>query len=204
MNDAKAVSREKPETVRAFLAFEMPSAVHDLLADEVTGLRAALPRARWVRPEGIHLTVKFLGESPRGELDALADELAGLLGTAPPVRVLLGGSGFFPSARRPRVAWVGGEAEGAEEVVTAVEATSATRGWKTETRGWSPHLTVARLRDPWSPTAVERFLAWGRTLAFDPFVCRELVLFSSRLQPGGAVYTPLRRLDLAGGGNRDD
>lgn len=198
MTGAGAAPGGEAAMVRAFLAFEMPRHVHDSLAVKLGELRPALPRARWVRPEGIHLTVKFLGESPREEIDALGDEIQGLLTTTPPVVVSLGGSGFFPSARRPRVAWVGGRAEGAEGVVNMVEEAASRRGWEAERRGWSPHLTVARLREPWPPAAVERFLAWGGTLVFEPFACGELVLFSSRLQPGGAVYTPLWRLQLAG------
>ncbi|MCG6964342.1 MAG: RNA 2',3'-cyclic phosphodiesterase [Acidobacteria bacterium] len=204
MRGGEPTPGEQAERIRAFLAFEMPRQVHEVLTGELRELRPALPRARWVRPEGIHLTVKFLGESPPDDLEELVAELVGRLDAAPTVRVSLGGSGFFPSPRRPRVAWVGGRAEGAERVVAVVEEAASGRGWEAERRSWSPHLTVARLRDPWPPSAVEQFLDWGGKLAFEPFVCSELVLFSSRLQPGGAVYTPLRRLQLAGGGQRDD
>jgi 2'-5' RNA ligase len=183
-------------TVRAFLAFEVPAAAKAALADGREGLRAELPRARWVRPEGQHLTLKFLGESSPPVLDALAADLGPRVRGLPEVTVTLAGAGFFPSPRRPRVAWVGGRADGADRVVAEIEETAARHGFEPEKRPWSLHLTQARIDRPWPPPAVERFLAWGEGLLVEPFVAREVVLFESTLGPSGAVYTALTRLEL--------
>jgi 2'-5' RNA ligase len=184
------------DTIRAFLAFEIPERIKAELTASREILRAELPKARWVRPEGQHLTLKFLGEVPRSSLDQLAHDLAPRLGSVPRLTVELNSTGFFPSSRRPRVAWVGGRAEGAEMVVAAIDEVAVVHGFDREHRRWSPHVTQARLNRPWPPAAVERFLAWGRDLRLEPFAAREVVLFSSVLQPEGAVYTALERMPL--------
>ena len=185
------------DSVRAFLALEIPEQTKLELAERREPLRSELPRARWVRPAGQHLTLKFLGEAPRTELDPLAAELAPRLSGLGPVTVELSGSGFFPSPRRPRVGWIGGRADGVEPVVAAIEEVAEVHGFARERRSWTLHLTQARLDTPWSENAVRRFLDWGEGLALDPFVVDKVVLFSSRLERGGAVYTPLERMPLA-------
>jgi 2'-5' RNA ligase len=184
------------DVIRAFLALEIPDTVKAEVKASRAPLRAELPKARWVRVEGQHLTLKFLGETPQEVLAALAADLAPGLAGAGVVSVRLEGCGFFPSPRRPRVAWMGGTADGIEPVVELVEDTAERHGFERERRPWSLHVTQARLDRPWSPEAVERFLAWGETLRPQPFVCSEVVLFESRLGPGGAVYTPISRMPL--------
>ena len=182
--------------IRAFLALEVPAAVKMQIASAQEILRRELPRARWTRPDGWHLTLKFLGEVAPPELDELTTALAPRLRGIGEVNVRLGGTGFFPSKERPRVAWVGGAADGAESVVAEVERAAGAAGFPRERRPWSIHLTQARLKARWPSAAVDRFLEWGETLDLEAFDCREVVLFESDLQPGGAVYTALERLPL--------
>jgi 2'-5' RNA ligase len=184
------------ETVRSFLAFEIPNTVVSGVVEAREIIRRELPPARWTRPEGWHLTLRFLGEVENPVLDGLTSALAPRLFGLGTVTVRLGESGFYPSPNRPRVAWLGGDAEGAGEVVEAIEAMAGTLGFERERRRWSAHLTLARLKSPWPTTAVNRFLEWGRGLDLGGFSCREVVLFSSRLQPGGPVYTALERMPL--------
>lgn len=184
------------QKLRAFLALEIPGTLREVLGEEQQRLRRELPPARWVRPAGQHLTIRFLGDTPRTVLEAVADDLAPVLGRLPGVQVELCGSGFFPSPRRPRVAWVGGRADGVQAVADAVEEVVGRHGFAADRRPWRLHLTQARLRNPWPPAAVERFLQWGSELVLPPFRCGRVVLFSSRLTPDGAVYTPLMELPL--------
>ena len=184
------------EEVRAFIAVELPDEVRESIGRTTARLRDELPRARWVRPATLHLTVKFLGELPLSRLTALGDDAAACVSDRGIADVRLAGGGFFPNARRPRVAWIGGEAAALEPVADALQRVAARHGVERERRPWSPHLTVARLRDRWPPPAVERFVAEVETLGAFDFRCRELVVFSSRLEPGGAVHTPVRRLSL--------
>jgi 2'-5' RNA ligase len=126
----------------------------------------------------------------------LVTELAPRLRGLDAVTVELAKTGFFPSSMRPRVAWVGGAAEGVEKVVAAVEAAAEGAGFARERRPWTVHLTMARLKSQWPKTAVDRFLEWGDELDLEVFTCREVVLFESDLRPEGAVYTALERLPL--------
>jgi 2'-5' RNA ligase len=182
--------------IRAFLALEIPDQVKAQLASAQGELRHDLPKARWTRMQGWHLTLKFLGEVERSVLADLAAELSSRIRGLGAVPVKLEKTGFFPSSMRPRVAWVGGTADGAEEVVAAVEEAAESVGFSRDRRPWSVHLTLARLKAQWPKAAVDRFFDWGDKLDLKAFTCREVVLFSSDLQPGGAVYTALERFPL--------
>ncbi len=182
--------------IRAFLAFEIPSSVRSRLAEIQEVWSRDFPPARWTRPEGWHLTVKFLGNVGPSVLGALIAELVPVLGGLSAVPVRLGGTGFFPNPARPRVAWVGGSAGGADAVFQAVEAAAEAVGFERENRPWTIHLTQARLKKRWPNAAVEDYLDRGADLVFETFYCREVVLFRSDLEPRGAVYTALERMPL--------
>lgn len=182
--------------MRVFVALEIPDQVRTALAQSLDGIRGELPRARWTRPAGWHLTVKFLGDVDRPTLERVTAELGAAAVACPSVEVQLSSSGFFPKPARPRVAWVGGEAPNAPRVADAVEHATCSTGFKREPRPWSLHVTVARLRSPWPRSAVSAFLDWGQRLELPAFECREVVLFQSDLRPDGAVYTALERFPL--------
>jgi 2'-5' RNA ligase len=186
--------------VRLFVAVELPEAVHQVIGHGLGLLRRDLPPSRWVRREGMHVTLKFLGEQPEPLVDELAGRLAPRLAKEVPVTIVLGGGGFFPHERRPRVAWLGGRAPGLERWAAAVEEEAVACGVPAEPRPFSLHLTLARIERPWGRRAVDDFLHAVGRWQLEPFEARELVLFQSRLQPGGAVYTALRRWTIGGGG----
>jgi len=183
--------------IRAFVAFEIPESVRETIRREQRAIRAEMPAARWTRPDGQHLTLQFLGETTGDRLERLTAGVAAGVTGLPAVTVRLSGAGFFPSATRPRVAWIGGDATGGPEVAEAVRTAAADAGFDRDRRPWALHLTQARLGRPWPRHAVERFIGWGCGLEIDPFICREVVLFRSELRPDGAVYTPLERFPLA-------
>lgn len=185
-----------PNRIRAFLALEIPDSVRATIRREQNSIKRQLPRARWTRPEGQHLTLKFLGEMTAETFSRLRPEITARLDGLPAVSIQLSGAGFFPSQRRSRVAWIGGEARGGSVVASAVEAAAAKVGFEADRRPWALHLTQARLNRPWPTDAVEAFLEWGQGLELKPFTCREVILFDSKLQPSGALYTPLERFPL--------
>ncbi len=184
--------------VRAFFAFEIPAACRQEIDRHLCLLRSSLPPAKWVRAEGLHLTLKFLGDADHQVLSTLVSELTAPLSALPEVTVRLAGCGVFPNRSRARVAWIGGSAAGAAEVARSIEAVAERHGFQRERRPWALHLTLARLRQPWPVTAVDELIARGEQLLLPPFQCREVVLLSSQLKPSGAVYTALRRARFAG------
>jgi len=183
--------------MRLFIAVDLPEEVREVLRSGLGHLKRDQPPARWVRPEGMHITLKFLGEQTPDLVEGLDRAAAGPLSFLPPVTVQLGGGGFFPNDRRPRVAWVGGQAPGLDVWARAVEDAAANLGVERETRAFSLHLTLARLERPWGVQAAEHFMVQVGKWRFPEFVAREAVLFQSELQPSGAVYTPLRRWPVA-------
>ena len=186
--------------MRLFIAVELPESVRDGLRLGLGRLRRDQPAARWVRPEGLHLTLKFIGEKPPSLAEQLRATLPPALAVCAPVRVALQGGGFFPDAKRPRVAWVGGEAPGMAEWAVAIDRCAAAIGLPPEARPFSLHLTLARLERPWVPSACEHFISEVRRWSLPVFEASELVVFQSELRPSGAVYTPLHRIAVVDGG----
>jgi 2'-5' RNA ligase len=185
--------------VRLFVAVELPGAVRDVLAAGLGRLKRNQPGARWVRPEGIHLTLKFLGERPEGFVAEIDRAAAVALAAMPAIGVHLGGGGFFPNEHHPRVAWVGGEAAGLEGWARALDDAAASLGVERESRPYAPHLTLARLERPWGVQAVEHFRVEVGKWRFPEFAAREAVLVRSELTPAGPVYTVLRRWGTGAG-----
>ena len=184
--------------MRAFLAVPLPAEVHAAVTRGAAELRRRLGSARWVRPEGIHITMRFLGEQSAETLARLAGEVEARLREASPVEVALLGGGFFPHERRPRVAWLGGRAPGMELWAEAIERCATALGIDPEPRPFALHVTLARLERPWGAGDVETFLTAVGKWRLAPFVGREVVLFKSDLLPSGAAYTPLHRFQVGG------
>lgn len=180
--------------MRLFVAVELPEAVKGVLREGLGRLRRDLPPARWVRVDGMHLTLKFLGEQDATVPDALAAAVEPAFSALAPVEVGLGGGGFFPSARRARVAWVGGQAPGLDAWARAIEAAAEGLGIAREARPFAVHLTLARLERPWGERAVETFQRHVSRWSLPLFVAREAVVFRSELKPSGAEYAAVRRI----------
>ncbi len=184
--------------MRLFFAVEIPEDVRRSIAAAVGKLRRRLPAARWVRSEGVHLTLKFLGEQPETLVEPLYQEVVQALASQRAVTVALAGGGFFPSPKRPRVAWLGGRAEGLEAWAQILERCAGHHGVREEGRPFAVHLTLARLERPWPGEEAQEFLRSVQSWRLAPFVAREVVLFASELAPGGARYTPIRRIGVGG------
>ena len=191
--------------MRLFFAVELPDELRRRIAAGVFELRGVMPAARWVRQGGWHITLQFLGEQPPAVVDPLSRETAEALGDCREVTVALNGGGFFPTPTRPRVAWLGGRAEGLEAWAECLQRCSRRHGIADEEgRPFKVHLTLARLPQPWPANAVERYLRTVEGWRLPPFEAREVVLFASELAADGARYTPVRRFAVgrrpAGGG----
>jgi RNA 2',3'-cyclic 3'-phosphodiesterase len=188
---------ERPSR-RLFVAVELPAAWVDAAARMQAALRATAPRLRYPRPDGIHLTLKFIGETSSDRGAAIEATLAGVPLPSPPPRLELGLPGHFGGSRAPRVVWVGlrGDLGPLGTLQRAVDRALAPLGIAAETRPFSPHLTLARVPD--GLAAAERAAivpALARLPVPDgsgPLLVRSFTLFESRLGAGGARYLPVR------------
>jgi 2'-5' RNA ligase len=177
--------------VRLFVALDIPEHVRQSLAKLAQELRAAAPGARWVRMEGVHITLKFIGEKPEQKLAPIRSALS-TLRVPGPIEMRFAGLGFFPNERRPRVLWVGIEAgaalrELADSIETALEPLDIAR----EKREFSPHITLARLENPKGLGTLRETVAKAGTPYFGYTKASAFYLYQSVLKRGGAEYTRL-------------
>ncbi len=178
--------------MRAFIAIDLPEPVRAALAEAQQGFRSACRDARWTRPEGIHLTLKFLGEISDAQTKQVVEALA-QIGPLEPFSVEVGGFGFFPQAQRPRVFWAGVAAPPAlAELATRVESRMEKIGFAREDRVFAPHLTLARFPVP-RPQPALVAAAEKAITSLGKFEASEFFLFESKLSPQGAQYRKVMR-----------
>ena len=197
--------RDKNEgsQLRLFVACELPAEMKAALTALQDALRSqGAPPVRWVRPEGIHLTLKFLGEVPAQRVTNISVALAPTVEGIRPLELSLGSLGAFGGRRGARVVWVGveGDVERVAELQRRVEAALERLGFPAENRPFSAHLTLARVPDHVGTAERERL--WDLTKALAPprpvgVTIRELSLMRSILGPGGAVYERLAAFPLS-------
>ena len=183
--------------MRLFIATTFP---RDVLADvnaRVARVKPKLAAASWVRPEAQHLTFAFLGEQPETLVDKLTPLVSERLAGSGSFEGRLSGCGFFPNPRHARVAWVGvTPPEAFRSVADGVRAAVKDAGVDLDGADFKPHLTLCRIRDVWPPACIETFNAALRGFESAPFPVDHVTLFSSKLDPSGAIHTPLREIRL--------
>jgi len=189
---------------RLFVAIELPEDVCEALSALQQRLkRLDTARAvRWSNSDGIHLTLKFLGDVPEKQVDDIKAHLQRAAQTVQPFALTLEGTGVFPDFRAPRIVWAGlqGQLATLHALRDAVEREIAPLGYPTDERPFSPHLTLARPRNEARHTdqaalgaQLEKYKAG--TLA--SFTASEVSLMESTLRPEGAIYTARARYTLA-------
>ncbi len=192
--------------MRLFIALDLPPEVKERLTQVQKKLRRHdRDTVRWVRPEGMHLTLRFLGEVPEGEVPPLASALARVAAAGRPFHLEARGFGVFPHLARPRVLWVGvgGDVEVLGALQREVERAVRALGYAAERRRYTPHLTLGRVR---RQAELVDLLAFARELekVQVPLLGRwqvtELLLMESELHPEGARYTRLQAWPLGAGG----
>ncbi len=195
------MSRERK--IRAFLAIPTDGLWVESVRGLVARMRESLPRASWTRPESWHLTLKFFERISPEDVQALAAAVGPLATAAVPGEMMADGAVVFPPRGPARVLGVGFEPTPAVEEVSrlAIEADARARslGLPEERRPFHPHVTLARLRHPWPPGAVETFRRQVETWGFPPWQARSCVFYESRLLREGAVHTPLEEWSFTGG-----
>jgi len=185
-------------TVRAFVAVNLDQDLKDALAKVQERLKATRADVGWVRPESLHLTLKFLGQVEESRLGAVAEAIAAAATGYGSFRLVLGGVGAFPQPRAARVVWIGVQ-QGAEALVTLqarVEAGLEALGFAREERPFAAHLTLGRVR---GPARREQLAVALTSIPAEPLremMLHRIDLMKSELGPGGARYTALQTFPL--------
>ena len=194
--------------MRIFIGIDIDPEVRARIARFLEGVQGFAPDARWVRPESLHITLKFIGEQPIERVEAITERLRRVGSSAFEIRSA--GYGFFPTARAARVFWIGIQAgPQLTEVAEKIDVAVAELGVPREDRPFSPHLTLARAggrsgspkwRKGDGPNAIfatlEKRLAAMGELDFGTMTAREFNLYQSQLSPGGSKYTKLQRFPM--------
>lgn len=195
--------------MRLFVALDIDDVIRERIVRFVEGVRGFAPDVRWVRAESLHVTLKFIGEQP----EQAVEEIRQVLGTIPAsaVEIHFRGYGFFPTAKAPRVFWVGIEAgPQLPALAAAVDEKMVLLGIPKEEHAFSPHLTLARggARSSGSPKfrngdgpnrsfqRLQEKLAALPTPEFGTMAAREFFLYQSQLSPKGSKYTKLAGFTL--------
>ena len=176
--------------MRVFIAVDIPDKVRKTLGDVQRELRPLTSSARWVAPESIHITLKFVGETPEKRLDDIDTALTGL--SWKPFTITVRGVGFFPGTRSPRVFWAGMEAPTMEGLAEQLDTLMERSGFEKEKRAFRPHLTLARAKDTRIDSSLVSAAAKYEEHAFGSFSVDRVFLFKSTLKPSGAVYEKLK------------
>ena len=191
--------------MRLFVAIELPDDLKAAAAGAINHLGHALSSAhagievRWVKPSHLHVTLAFLGARADEDLPAITSALEKPFDIAP-FAMELGSFGAFPPGGRPRVIWVGikGGAEPAAALQREVSSRLQNTGYEPERRGFSPHVTVARVKDARGSAQNARRLIKQDRASIGAFMVERVTLFESHLSPAGSTYEPLLRVPLQG------
>ena len=184
--------------VRTFVAVDISDEARRSVANLVRELKGYGAEVRWVAPESLHLTLKFLGEIDEARLEEVFQGVQEATEGLGPFRMVLEGLGGFPGLGRPRVLWVG-VSEGADilrSLAERVEGSLERRGFPREGRPFSPHLTIGRVkRQSGKLRQLTEDMA-RRGFGPEEVLVEEVKVMKSDLRPSGAVYTTLRSFPL--------
>jgi 2'-5' RNA ligase len=184
-----------PEPIRSFLAFDIESdTVLNRLAAAQRQLLQTGADVKLVEPQNIHITIRFLGNITPTTVENIFDEMKQVQFT--PFNVQIKGLGAFPNPRYPRVVWAG-ITEGAEQlqsVFSQLEPKLRSLGFTPDTRGFSPHLTIARVRSSQNKQQLAEFLTKNANYEIGPVDARCLRLKKSALTPRGPIYSTLKEV----------
>jgi 2'-5' RNA ligase len=185
------------EKIRCFIAIELSQEIRQVLGRIEDELQGTISGVKWVKPDNIHLTLKFIGSIEEEKVDKIKEILNQIAQDIIPFKIELSSAGAFPSPGRPRVIWIGIE-EGKEEssrLANLVEEKIAPLGIEKESRAFHPHLTLARVKFLKDKSSVENAFAHLKVPQTE-MTALKVTLFQSTLAREGAIYTVLHEADF--------
>ena len=188
-------------SLRTFLAIDLPSSLHLAIGQKQNQLKSVLPGINWVKSENLHITLKFLGDTPESQIDDLRQVVEQAVKRTLSFVLTLRGFGAFPDKGAPRTLWTGIESEEnvLEHLAVQVEAAVVPLGFPEEGKPFRPHLTLARIKKDHRELgqAIEKAGVLADPFIFGRLLVEQVTLFQSDLRPTGSVYTKLWAVPLA-------
>jgi len=185
--------------LRLFIAVPVPGPVKQALADAQQMIGRANPHVRLTGMSGIHLTLKFLGDADERKIPEIRRAMEAAVATvAAPIHLAVRDVGAFPDRQAPRVLWAGLEADVKPLgiLLRKLDKELSALGFPPEKRGFHPHLTLGRMKQPKMLGALHKVYDQLAGRDFGEFTAEALVLYRSELRPEGAEYTVLERVEL--------
>jgi len=181
--------------MRTFIAIDVPGSVKLELEKFTEELRKTGAMVTWVKPERMHLTLKFLGDVPTEKIEEIKQALQATAESFTPLRLQPVGCGAFPSIKQMRVVWVGlrGDDEQLKELQKRLETALSPLGFAAEDRPFRAHLTLGRVKGKRHLNSLQEALLTCQRFQAGAFEVAELTLYKSDLRPTGPIYTPLLR-----------
>ena len=184
--------------MRLFFAVEIPDAIRDDIANATSDLRRQFSRARWIAPELLHITIKFLGECEPRSVNAITEAADSVASQGAPFDALLRGAGAFPNFLAPRVVWIGMRYDTSfSRLAERLDRVLVDHGFPAERRPFRPHLTLGRIKTPLARDEASLFERSLRTVD-DRWALRVryLSLMQSELSATGPHYTRIASIPL--------
>ena len=189
----------KTNALRSFIALELPLTIRSALAELQQELKRCNADIRWVKPDNIHLTLKFLGEVKEDRIDGIIKAVRDVCDRYGQLRLEVRGLGVFPNRRSPRVLWVDVPDDGLlAGLQKDIEEAMALAGFKSEKRGYTPHLTIGRFRSLKEKDHLLERIGQFSDNSLGYIDVKSVALMRSDLGPAGAVYTRIADLPLSG------
>ena len=186
---------------RTFLAIELPSCLLDSIVKKQQDMKPGLPFITWVKSANLHLTLKFIGDTPENKIPELQQAVAKTVTGIQPFVISLRGFGVFPDKLAPRTLWAGieGDLEVLLDLTRMIETEVTQLGFPPEGKPFCPHLTLARIKKNQRAAgeAIEKASMLADPFIFGSLLVEQVTLFKSELRPTGSVYTKLWAVSLA-------
>jgi 2'-5' RNA ligase len=186
------------EGIRSFIAIEVPQPLQARMGELQRELKRVDADIKWVRPENIHFTLKFLGTVPGAGLEQISLAISPVISSWELFDLRIHGLGCFPSSRNPRVLWLGVD-QGTEQISSLQEAIAKKAvevSFPPELRPFTPHLTIGRVRSFKGKGVLAQAIETHKNVEIGAFQAKEVFLFQSELNPSGAIYTKLKAFPM--------
>ena len=184
------------ESFRAFIAIDLPASIRSAVGEMQAILKSFEFRVKWVRPQNIHLTLKFLGNIQADQIEPIVAAMGRALSGFESLSLSAKEIGVFPDIKRPRVIWTGldGQLDILEHLQRTLESHLADVGFAEERRAFKGHLTLGRVKGRIAPEQLKTAIDKLKGFETESFTTHEIILFKSELRPTGAIYSKVKRV----------
>lgn len=190
--------RSQMTEVRTFIAITMTNEIKESLSNIQTELKKAEADVKWIEPQWLHITLKFIGNVLIGQLESICQIVLESTSDSAQFQLSLSSLSAFPNLSSPKIIWVGVD-KGREECIQLskrIDNNLNKLGFPVESKGFLPHLTLGRVKSPCGRNELSKLMAELQTKSFGQMSVSAVEVMGSQLTPKGAIYTTLRELEL--------